>query len=302
MDSIIEKVREIKKSSISFNEKRRALVKLGLGGRDLDLVMGELELVHADEIRAGREARLLAAQAKVFTFGVEIECDVNRNRVREAAEVTGFAYEYQGYNHNDNMSCFKFVSDGSVGGDDPIECVSNVLKGADGKKALKCACDTLEKAGAKVNRTCGLHVHIGASDLTDEQYANVFANYYYLEPVIDKFMAPSRKNNTYAQTLQDHNVDNFTSKMSVREELCRDRYHKVNCVSWDRHKTIEFRQHQGTVNFEKIFNWVNFCGKLVKWSKTHRLDKHATSIDDMKFLSAKEKAFFKQRIETFANR
>lgn len=296
-DSIIDKVNEIKNARMAKGAKKAALVKLGLSERDADLVMYEIRIT-------GREEGLRTAQrfvAGAFTFGVEIECNVPHNGIREAAAVTGFRYEYQGYNHNDNMTCFKFVSDGSLYGDNPIECVSPVLKGADGKAALRMACETLSMANASVNRSCGLHVHIGAADLTDEQYGNVFANYYYLESVIDSFMAPSRRNNTFASSLRDMNPDHFNSRDSVRNEL-RSRYFKVNAESYIRHKTIEFRQHQGTTNYDKIINWVSFCGKLVAWSRTNRLAAPVASIDDIAFLSKRERTFFKKRAEKFAAR
>ena len=67
-------------------------------------------------------------------------------------------------------------------------------------------------------------------------------------------------------------------------------------MSYDRHKTIEFRQHQGTTDYKKILNWVMFCGKLVEWSKKNRLTADVADIDDLPFLTKAEKRFFKRRI------
>lgn len=89
-----------------------------------------------------------------FTFGVEMECFVNRGAIRIAAERTSMEYEYEGYNHRDGHSYFKFTTDSSVRGmADPVECVSPVLTGNDGKRMLKNACKTLNIANAKVNAT-----------------------------------------------------------------------------------------------------------------------------------------------------
>ena len=79
-----------------------------------------------------------------------------------------------------------------------------------------------------------------------------------------------------------------------------NRYFKVNACSYSRHRTIEFRQHQGSTDFEKISNWVNFCAKLVAWSKKNVLSSEASSIDEIPFLTAKEKSFFKSRAEVLA--
>jgi hypothetical protein len=76
-----------------------------------------------------------------------------------------------------------------------------------------------------------------------------------------------------------------------------NRYFKVNAVSYSRHKTIEFRQHQGSTDFAKISNWVRFCAKLVEFSKRNKLQAPIASINDIPFLTATEKRFFNQRAE-----
>ena len=83
----------------------------------------------------------------------------------------------------------------------------------------------------------------------------------------------------------------------VRRELDCDRYHKVNAESYERHKTVEFRQHQGSTDFDKIKNWVSFCIKLVEWSKNNRLEESVSTIDEIPFLNNTEKRFFKKRAE-----
>lgn len=127
MDSIIEKVNEIKNEKSSMATKRKALnalVGVGLTKNDVNLIMTQMQFTHADQIREEREARLLRQQCKAFTFGVEIECGVAHHALTTASYETGFAFEYQGYNHNDNMTKFKFVRDGSVTCENAIECVS----------------------------------------------------------------------------------------------------------------------------------------------------------------------------------
>lgn len=288
MKTLNEQVNEIKVANTSKASKKAALAKLGITPYEISIILADVE----GKV-SGR-----------FTFGVEMECFVNSGAIRTAAERTGMAYEYEGYNHRDGHSYFKFTTDSSVRGmDDPIECVSPVLTGNDGKRMLKNACKTLNKADAKVNSTCGLHVHIGAAKLTDKQYCNVFVNYMYLEAVIDTFMAQSRRNNEYANTIQDHKyaIERAVTIQNIQNALHNWRYHKINPMSYDRHKTIEFRQHSGTTNYEKIINWVNFCGKLVIWSKKNRLTAPVASIDEIPFLSNEEKSFFKARAEHFAS-
>ena len=290
--SLSEQINDIVMGNDSRRNKVQALIKLGIQENEVDVILPY-------------EARVTTPRF-TFTFGVEIECVMPRDRFVIAAANTGVNYHFEGYNHIDNREYFKFVTDSSISRSarregDPIECVSPVLSGTKaGFDKLQACCDALEAAGAYVNRSTGLHVHIGAAGLTDQQYINVFKNYKALESIIDSFMAPSRQNNFYCSTLSDHNFNWCCNKLDVQRELDNDRYHKVNPCSWARHQTIEFRQHQGSTNFTKIKNWVNFCAKLVAYSMNNVITS-CNSIDEIPFLSAAEKRFFKGRKAAFEN-
>lgn len=288
MKTLNEEIQEIKNMKGSKAAKKEAFIKLGLRKYEIELLLSDLP-------KPVREVHK-------FTFGVEIECLVAANLMRESATRNEMPFQYEGYNHVDNNHYYKFVSDSSIRGENPIECVSPVLTGKSGMKSLENCCKALNEAGAQVNISTGLHVHIGAANLSDEAYINVFKNYQKLERVIDTFMARSRRanNSQWCRTLQGRNFMWCTTKSDIFDAMNGDRYFKVNACSYARHKTIEFRQHQGSTDFEKISNWVNFCAKLVAWSKKNVLSSEVTSIDEIPFLTKKEKSFFKSRAEVLA--
>lgn len=288
MKTLNEEIQDIKNMKGSKAAKKEAFIKLGLRKYEVELLLSELP-------KTVREVHK-------FTFGVEIECLVAASLMRESATRNEMPFQYEGYNHTDNNHYYKFVSDSSIRGKNPIECVSPVLTGKDGMKSLENCCKALNEAGAQVNISTGLHVHIGAANLSDEAYINVFKNYQKLERVIDTFMARSRRanNSQWCRTLQGRNFMWCTTKSDIFDAMNGDRYFKVNACSYARHKTIEFRQHQGSTDFEKISNWVNFCAKLVAWSKKNVLSSEVTSIDEIPFLTKKEKSFFKSRAEVLA--
>ncbi|WP_277122667.1 amidoligase family protein [Bacteroides ndongoniae] len=288
MKTLNEEIQEIKNMKGSKAVKKEAFIKLGLRKYEIELLLSELP-------KPVREVHK-------FTFGVEIECLVAASLMRESAMRNEMPFQYEGYNHVDNNHYYKFVSDSSIRGENPIECVSPVLTGKAGMKSLENCCKALNEAGAQVNISTGLHVHIGAANLSDEAYINVFKNYQKLERVIDTFMARSRRanNSQWCRTLQGRNFMWCTTKSDIFDAMNGDRYFKVNACSYARHKTIEFRQHQGSTDFEKISNWVNFCAKLVAWSKKNVLSSEVTSIDEIPFLTKKEKSFFKSRAEVLA--
>lgn len=190
MKTLKEQVEEIKNMKGSKSAKKAAFVKLGLRKYEVELLMAELP-------KPVRETHK-------FTFGVEIECLVAASLMRESATRNEMPFHYEGYNHVDNNHYYKFVTDSSIRGENPIECVSPVLTGKAGMKSLETCCKALNEADAQVNISTGLHVHIGAANLSDEAYINVFKNYQKLERVIDTFMARSRRanNSQWCRTLQ----------------------------------------------------------------------------------------------------
>lgn len=281
--SLSEQVNELRESMMSKDDKCKALIKLGFTPYEVEFVLRESQLKFG------------------FTFGVEIECLMMRTRFIERARVNKMQYEYQSYNHTDNRSYYKFVSDSSIHGNNPIECVSPILNGNDeGFESLKNCCKTLNEADAKVNRSTGLHIHIGVANLSDSWFVNIFKNYKKLELVIDTFMAHSRRsdNNTFCKSLRGFNFDYCCNTIADVQRKLSSRYFKINPMAINRHGTIEFRQHQGTTDFEKIKNWVNFCAKLVSWSANKVLNCDITNIDDIPFIDEGEKDFFKSRAET----
>ena len=285
MKSLNEEIQDIKTGKGSKTSKKEALIKLGLRKHEIDIILSDLPKQVTERFK--------------FTFGVEIECLVASSVMRECATRNAMPFQYEGYNHEDNNHYYKFVSDSSIRGENPIECVSPVLTGKAGMKSLENCCKALNEANAQVNVSTGLHVHIGAQNLSDEAYVNVFKNYQKLESVIDTFMARSRRENNsqWCRSLQGKDFSLCTSKNDVYDVMSGNRYYKVNACSYSRHRTIEFRQHQGSTDFEKISSWVNFCAKLVAWSKKNVLQTEVTSIDEIPFLTVKEKSFFKQRAE-----
>jgi len=210
------------------------------------------------------------------TFGVEIECvGITQDAARAALVEAGLVANVEYYNH-EVRSSWKITGDASVTGPDGspgVEVISPILKGKSGLKALRAAATALEAAGATINRSCGLHVHVGARDLTLANVEAVVARYEAFEHMIDAFMPLSRRgnNNIFCHSMTNWKTSfghYLTTAQSVTDLANRisTRYHKINVAAYLRHGTIEFRQHSGTVNAEKIENWVLFVLNFVEVS------------------------------------
>lgn len=239
-----------------------------------------------------------------FTVGVEIECfNIDKDAVKAAIEARGLKAYTSGYNHTDSKEFYKLGHDGSIDGRNPCEVVSPILKSL---SSLKEVCEVINEAGAQVNKSCGLHVHFGAEKFKLSDWLKIIANYAAIEPVIDSFMPASRRgnNNTYcgsvinsARRVADE-IGNITSLHDI-QMIFGSRYKKLNVMAYTTHKTIEFRQHSGTTDYEKIENWVGFLSSFLDWSIKHDEVMTASTIDELPFLTQKQKDFYNNRKNGF---
>jgi hypothetical protein len=208
----------------------------------------------------------------------------------------GIAVEREGYGHATPRQ-WKFVTDCSVrdadtgaaflmvGGArlDAIELVSPVLSGEAGLVAIETVCAALARAGAKVNKTCGLHVHHGAlvgrtgeSDpaLGRPALALGLANLAVLarlvnrfEAVIDGCLPLSRRagsGNRYIGAFASHELSEIAQATTFASLFHLNRYKNLNLAALGRHGTVEFRQHSGTVEASKVCAWVMLTQGLVE--------------------------------------
>lgn len=219
-------------------------------------------------------------------FGIEIELTLPHRSSTLASRLNavGLNAEVEGYNHR-LRSHWKITSDATIrsgSGHTSMELVSPPLKGRDGLHQLETACAVLAELDAKVNRSCGLHVHHDARDLDAEAWKLVAKCYVKYEDVIDQLMAPSRRGSgnqwcrsllsTYAgHTVEAvwERIDRCTSNWEV-QSIFGTRYVKLNLEASSVHGTVEFRQHHGTTNFAKIAAWVALTQGFVTRSAAHK--------------------------------
>lgn len=210
-------------------------------------------------------------------IGIEIEfisknSEVNGSAVARAITAAGIDCNFEGWNHNTRQQ-WKIVTDSSVknaNNQRGAELVSPPLKAADMKVQLEKVCKVLSQLGLTVNKTCGLHVHHDARDFSVDIFKRLYTMYIRFEDAIDTLMPESRRNdnNQYCRGFkgnQQYYFDQIRRCRTVGEidSLFSNRYIKLNCQSFQRHGTIEFRQHSGTVEFTKIWNWVVLTQSMV---------------------------------------
>ena len=231
-------------------------------------------------------------------YGIEIEFSWNGQlpsyaTIARAITEAGVPCEAQGYNHN-TARTWKIVPDGSVptGG----ELVSPILNGLDGKEQLRTVLRVIKGMGAKTHHTCGIHIHHDAGDMNGKALANVAELYKTHQRVIDLFISEARRstsNHPYCGGLsrgvdfwaigshRDFNDFSVASSQALKTRLIQGDYTigerglsvgrvNVNFSAYLRHGTVEFRQHQSSLNVNKIWSWIVFTQTVMTVAKSHR--------------------------------
>lgn len=238
--------------------------------------------------------------ASTRTFGIEAEFfGITPQTAINALAQVGVGAYFEGYNHT-TRNHWKIVTDGSVtargtGQGSGLELVSPVLRGEAGLQQAMLVLDTVRRAGGTVDKSCGLHVHIGMGRASGATIMKVVDLYASNRRNIEKLVARSRWNNFYCQPMNhtdafDRDTARYSdfrnsTNASVMKRLASDiysRYRVVNLKSYAKYGTIEFRQHQGTLNGNKMAAWVEFLFALVEKATTMSNASHAyASVADM---------------------
>lgn len=223
--------------------------------------------------------------------GVEIECGLGTLKSRELRSLTG---KWGSGIH----------SDGSVNaGDYSIELVTSPARGDAFVSQVRETCAVLAACKTVVDKSCGLHVHVDARDLTTASVLTAVRLYARVERSLYGLVARSRRSNTYCgpwgdaltkphylsdgrtvnpmdkdASLTDReralDVATYGSEREARyakesREKHGSRYHGLNLNALAVHGTIEFRLHHGTVNPDKIIMWAAVCNSIVEFASKH---------------------------------
>ena len=189
------------------------------------------------------------------TFGIELETvsRIPRHEIAinmRRAGLNAVEAQYSGHEY----SKWQIKPDCSIRTDSThehcAEMVSNVLQWNDsGRRAVKTACDAI-KRDVKVNRSCGFHVHVGASDLSREGIARLKRLWNAVERVVTSSLPRSRRGGRWCK----------------RGSSAYDRYYALNLTPLSMKGTVEFRAHSATIDPAKIISWINFCVGIVEFA------------------------------------
>lgn len=225
-----------------------------------------------------------------LTFGVEIECYATQSygELARMISAVGIPAEWVQGNVHVTSTNWKVVYDGSLhypprAGFTGVEIVSPILSGEAGIATLIRVMDVLKSAGCEVNQSTGIHVHVGARNATVAQHRNICKMFVKYESTFDALVSRSRRNNRFCKSnsalVAGRTLAEKFSTLdgaNTVEKLARVvnggwstvqyndyRYYRLNMQSMATHGTVEFRQHQGSVEGVKIAAWVRLVTGFV---------------------------------------
>ncbi len=238
-------------------------------------------------------------------IGVEIECFIPTNEDPEYDD-DGDLIDFDETSFRARLvrkieaRKIKYVSihgDGSIDEEpDHVPVEFAILTRIDDMTNLKRLCDLLKDMGARVNASCGLHIHLDQRDVSGTDRPELrrrLARLNQALPLLTKIVPKSRRENTYC-------------KVSRSRLKNRDRYMAINTQALTKFGTFEIRLHSGTTDFIKISNWMKLCYGISRCEKIKNTKNHLIeSIEVLKNkyltdMSLDMFNYFVQRIDKFA--
>lgn len=249
-----------------------------------------------------------------ITIGVELECS---NK-----EIDNFNGVHNLFND------YTIKSDTSV--KRGFEIVSPVLHFTlEDMRTLKSVCDLLKENSFYTDKSCGGHIHIGASYLTRKEdfymllylYANTENILYYIcdrkntmkRPSVNRYAMKTKSDYIKAIDNGLFNTEHYEEEMNViLNEINKDRYKGLNFKNLGTYykNTIEFRMPNGEIDFNELILNIKLFARLIEVS--HELVTHLTEdfyklasvksekeklniLMDILFTSEEEKELYKER-------
>lgn len=150
-----------------------------------------------------------------------------------------------------------------------VEFASIPVSGSAISEMLTAACAAF--SDARVDPSCGMHVHIDVSDLTDSQRLNIVRWWQHTEDVWFGLVNDERDGNSYCKRIRGLDP----------ARLASDRYRALNTDAFYKHGTFELRLHHGTTNKQEIETFCATALNFVEMAKDLPLPDAADSQYDL---------------------
>jgi hypothetical protein len=241
------------------------------------------------------------------TMGIELECYVpNKRAFADLMAQAGLSVCLESWSSGRTPSAdWVITTDGSLSsmrGYDDVEIKCAPMKAEALVKDLHILCGLFTQVDAKVNRTCGHHIHHSQDDFKQKHLCYLANLYVKNEVALDQMLPESRRANNahYCGSIRTRleslirgntgqlnetsagnpNRRNQDGTLAVnmdwadRNIIANSRSLKVNFKSMHRgYRTVEFRHHSGTTDFAKLVLWMAMTQAMMMRALTGKVTK-----------------------------
>jgi hypothetical protein len=159
--------------------------------------------------------------------------------------------------------------------------------------------EALRHGSAKVDVSCGLHIHVDARDFTYQEMQRLVVLYTKVEDGLFAILPPSRQNNRYCMRSAQAYAGKLVPKRRIRvqpanmklkagigevvygsaeaiesharSKYAGNRYYALNLHSWFHRGTVEFRMGAGTTRADRVIPWATLLAGLLDYAKEHKV-------------------------------
>ena len=252
------------------------------------------------------------------TFGVEIEMTgITRSRAAKTiaayfgTEASHYGGGYDAHHAKDSQErIWKAMSDSSIRAQRKdgshasdlykTEVVTPILRYSD-IEDLQEILRKLRKAGAVVNESTGIHIHIGAENFTPATLCNLLKNIRSKEDILYKALKVGDSRSRYCKKTNQKLIEMIErNRPATRQKLTdlwyaeapygRDthynssRYHGLNLHAYFTKGTVEFRLFNSTLHAGELKAYIQFCMAVTaKALNTKKASSRPSTSDNEKY-------------------
>jgi hypothetical protein len=146
-----------------------------------------------------------------------------------------------------------------------VEVRTRILQGREGFNELERVMGLLTDIGGFVGPSDGLHVHVGCEDFSRNDLSRLVHSWVLTRDLIGKLVDDGRNGSYWCANVW--NRDN-ARQLAVRQ-VDVGRQSDLNVEHFNRGH-VEFRLHEGTLEYEKAYHWLLFCQGLLNGVKRRK--------------------------------
>lgn len=216
---------------------------------------------------------------------------------KDGAEYVGIEIECVTPQNADFSKLLPFSKYVDITGDGSIHYKENeqgtefrvCLQRSEIREVLPKIMETIRGLGAKVNKSCGLHVHLDQRDNKSPEIT--FLRLVRSLGLLYTVVPSSRRSNNFCRRNRrtDWNIERLGT-----------RYKAINSCAFNRHKTIEVRLFGGTLEETKIINWIETLYAIAEGETVLRCPRSFDTAKRYWKLSDENLAWLKERQQKFA--